>query len=300
MALTTVEAEALALARAGQTPPPGTAEADWVRFGLVTLLASMRQLRLARIDVLDAGRKADGSPVTAAEREVEDGITAALGRFLPEAVVVGEERGGIVPAAGWAVVVDPVDGTWGFATKTETWAITLAAIRDGEPVLGMVASPVTGEIGYAWHTGAARMLQISAVGEGDRAAAIPGPADPGAPLLVNLHPSRAAQSAMRALYESWVDGHIRMVRSPGGSPSWALLEAARGHYTYVNLWSKRRAEPWDLAAGTLIVRRAGGDVIDLSGSPIDPLTHHGPFVAAVSATARDRVVAMLRPVVGGD
>ena len=47
------------------------------------------------------------------------------------------------------------------------------------------------------------------------------------------------------------------------------MEAARGHFVYANLWSKRAAEAFDLAAAVLIVRQAGGDACDLDGEPID-------------------------------
>ncbi len=85
---------------------------------------------------------------------------------------------------------------------------------------------------------------------------------------------------------------MRMVRSPGGSPAWALLEAAKGSFVYVNLWSKRPAEAFDLAAACLLVRGAGGEITDLDGTPIDLVSHAGPFVAAVDEDHR-RIVAEL-------
>ena len=83
-----------------------------------------------------------------------------------------------------------------------------------------------------------------------------------------------------------------MVRSVGGSPSWALLEAAKGDFVYVNLWPAPAAQPWDLAAGVTLVRRAGGEVTDLEGNAIDELSHQGPFVAGTTEGARNRVIAV--------
>ena len=80
-----------------------------------------------------------------------------------------------------------------------------------------------------------------------------------------------------------------MVRSPGGSPAWALVEAAKGHFIYVNRWDRRPAEPWDLVGGVEIVRGAGGEVVDLEGAPIDTLRHSGPFVAGLSESGRETV-----------
>jgi fructose-1,6-bisphosphatase/inositol monophosphatase family enzyme len=83
------------------------------------------------------------------------------------------------------------------------------------------------------------------------------------------------------------------VRSCGGSPAWGLLEAARGHYVYVNAWAVRPAEPFELAAGVLLVRGAGGEVTDLGGAAIDLVRHAGPWLAAVDAEQRARVAAIV-------
>ena len=85
-------------------------------------------------------------------------------------------------------------------------------------------------------------------------------------------------------------GRVQMVRSPGGSPSWALLEAAKGKFVYVNLWSEPPTAPYDLAAGVLLVRGAGGEVTDFRGEPVDAMRHEGPFVAAVEQRARRTVL----------
>ena len=86
-------------------------------------------------------------------------------------------------------------------------------------------------------------------------------------LLVNVHPNRKGAWLLDTLYRAWQRAEVDMVRSPGGSPAWALVEVARGHFTYVNLWSKRPAQAYDLAAGAIIVRRAGGELIGLEGGP---------------------------------
>ena len=99
---------------------------------------------------------------------------------------------------------------------------------------------------------------------------------------------------MATLYRAWERRDIDMVRSPGGSPAWALVEAARGHFVYINLWSSRPAEAYDLAAGTLIVRGAGGEVSDPTGKPIDALRHSGPFVAGLNPRTTAQVTDLLR------
>jgi fructose-1,6-bisphosphatase/inositol monophosphatase family enzyme len=170
----------------------------------------------------------------------------------------------------------------------------ICVFLDGAPRIGFVASPLTGEIGYAVAGGGSRLIRLNLFGEDDQAADLPQPSTGPAPVLVNVHPSRDVGGAFAELLNAWRSDTVRMVRAPGGSPSWALLGAARGHFTYVNGWNAASAAPWDLAAGVLVIRGAGGEVVDLSGRPIDPLGHEGPFVAAVHADHRERILNVLR------
>jgi fructose-1,6-bisphosphatase/inositol monophosphatase family enzyme len=199
-------------------------------------------------------------------------------------------RGG----AGTAVAIDPIDGTRAFLAETETYGTTLAVIRDGEVVLGMVSNPTAGEIAYGVAGGASRLIRLSTFGEPDEASVLKRPATSERPLLVNIHPNRRGADLVAALYRAWERRDVAMVRSPGGSPAWALVESARGHFVYANLWSKRAAEAFDLAAAVLIVRQAGGDVYDLDGEPIDALRHRGPFVAGMDPKMIGRIAELMR------
>ena len=72
-----------------------------------------------------------------------------------------------------------------------------------------------------------------------------------------------------------------------------MLEAAKGSFVYVNLWSRRAAQAYDLAAGIMLVRGAGGDVTDLARTPIETTDHRGPFVAGIDEEARCKVAALV-------
>jgi fructose-1,6-bisphosphatase/inositol monophosphatase family enzyme len=272
----------------------GTDDAEWVGFGLRCLLEASRALREQAGALGEAvDLKSDGSPATRIEHEVERAIRARLAAFEPAAAFVGEETGGHLPRAGLAVAVDPVDGTWSFLTESPTWASTLAVFRDARPLAGFVANPATGELAYALVGERTRYLRVSAFGEPDAARTLPGPISR-EKLLVNLHPSRGAEPVLRALHEAWNKHELSLVRSSGGSPAWGLLQAALGHHVYVNTWSPRPAEPFELVAGGLLVRCAGGDVTDLAGAPIDLERHAGPWLAAIDGEQRRRVAALIR------
>ncbi len=274
--------------------------ASWTELGFYVLLEAGRLLRASRYKKAtrdSMSYKSDQSPATAVESEIEALLRRAVADFEPSATIVGEETGGVLPATGLAVAIDPVDGTWAFIAGTETFSATIAVFRDGVPFLGMVLNPTTGEIGYAASDQPTRLVHLGTFGEPDNAVQLPIRVRDATRVLVNVHPSRTATPLVGALYDAWRAGEIRMVRSPGGSPSWALLEAAKGRFVYTNLWSKSRAEPYDLAAGVLLVRQAGGEVVNLEGEPINALGHQGPFVAAVDEASRQVVTDIAKDVV---
>ncbi len=275
---------------------------DWMHFSLLAAMHACRLVREHRLTAAQGGssRKSDGSPVTRLEERIETFVREELARFAPEAAFVAEETGGYLPASGFALALDPIDGTWAFLNGTETCTTTIALYSDGRPIAGIVANPATGEIGYAEAGGRTRLVQLSLFGEEDRAISLPFPRTPSSGRLINLQPSKDDKVLYASLLKEWSEGNFSFLRSPGGSPSWSLLEAAKGEFVYINLWSRRGAQPYDLAPGTLLVRGAGGDVIDLAGNSIDVLRHEGPFVAGLLPEARERVVALLHRLYASD
>ncbi len=216
-----------------------------------------------------------------------------LDDFSLAASFIGEESGGALPASGDAVAIDPIDGTWSLLNRTATCAVSLAVFRDGAPFLGVILNPATGELGYACTGEQTRLIQVSAFGEEDFACDLPLDDSSAGSILVNLHPSKNAGSVSDQLFQDWASGNVKMVRMTGGSPAWALLEAAKGTSTYVNLWSRKPADAFDLAAGLLLLRGAGGHATDLSSNPIAAVGHHGPFVAGVDPAAVTTVTRVI-------
>ncbi len=296
MTLLPLEAEALNTPAADRSHgDPDDVEA-WIAFCLGLLMDAGRTVRGQRLVSWDEGTvdlKGDGTPATHVDHQVEDDIGRALRSFYPEAQLVGEESGGTLPSSGYALAVDPIDGTWAFITATATHASSLAVFQDGEPVLGFVGNPATGEIGYTHPAHGARLLQLDLFGEGTAAYALPlKRGEPGV-VLVSLHPTRSDFGPTQSLHRAWRAGELGMVRAPGGSPANALMETAKGMYTYANLWAKKPAAPYDLTAGVALVRAAGGEVEDLSGRPIDMVRHGGPFVAGLDVEARALVRGLI-------
>jgi fructose-1,6-bisphosphatase/inositol monophosphatase family enzyme len=294
--LSAIEREAVEAFRGGDATEAWDGVEDaWIAFGLRCLLESGRVLRgLATAFGERVELKEDGSPVTRVERDIEHDLRERLRRFLPAASFIGEETGGSLSSSGFAVAVDPVDGTWAFLSETSSWATVISVLRDGQPFGGFVANPVTGELAYALLGRGARLLRLSAFGEPLTAHTLPTHHAGGDEVLVSLQPDSDTKALRTALHEAWRRGELSVVRSPGGSPAWGLVEAARGHYVYLNAWSRTPSEPFDLVAGVLLVRGAGGDVVDANGEPIDATRHAGPWLAGVDAKKRSLVAAIVR------
>lgn len=270
-------------------------ETSWLQVAIASALEAAgpaRALRTAPLNEL-VSFKPDGSPVTTRERDIEDSIRNHFHAACSEVVVVGEEGGGEADSSRTTVAVDPIDGTWSLLSRTASHTISLAILKQGQPFVSVVLNPATGELAYAGRQTSSRLVQLSIFGEADQAASLPMEKVNEHAILVNVHPSRQAIDLMAALYRSWNANKIRMVRSPGGSPSWALLEAAKGSFVYVNLWSPEPADPYDLVPGVQLVQGAGGKILSYGGQVVDPQSHRGPFVAGIGDRACDQVLEIL-------
>ena len=298
MTLTQLETNCLEAFRHQRAPDLDAARSEkdaWLLFGLSVALEAGKWIREIRSRPL-AGIvqfKDDGSPVTEIEIEIELLCRRRLQSFSPTTSIIGEETAGELPTTGVAVAIDPIDGTWALLNRTATCAVSLAVFRDGSPFCGIVLNPATGEMSYSLSGERTRLLQVSAFGEDDFACDLPLSQVREAPVLVNLHPSRNAGPIAANFFSAWKESVFRMVRMAGGSPAWALLEVAKGSFAYVNLWSPKPADAFDLAAGVLLVQGAGGQVTDLTGQPIEPVGHEGPFVASLEESTQNIISAIV-------
>jgi len=194
--------------------------------------------------------KARGDWVTAADTASEDAIRAVLEREtgLP---VFGEEAGGVRADTGW--LVDPLDGTANFVHGLDAVGVSVGLVADGEPVVGVVHAPLLARTYAARKGGGAfrdeRRMHVSR-------------RPPEQAIVATGFPFRRKELLPR--YEPALDAALHRfedLRRVGGA-SLDLCWTAEGVFDgYFEL----RLGPWDVAAGALIVREAGGLVTDWSG-----------------------------------
>ena len=89
--------------------------------------------------------KADGSPVTVADRETERVIRDLLSQSYPQHALMGEEYGWTRSEQPYTWVVDPIDGTKSYLAGEPTYGMLLALLYDGAPVLGIIDIPALDE-----------------------------------------------------------------------------------------------------------------------------------------------------------
>ena len=102
---------------------------------------ALRHFRSARLRV---ERKADRSPVTAADRAIEERLRRALARACPGEFIVGEEFGAIGRVSDTYWTIDPIDGTRAFSRGLPSWAIMVGRVERGRAVLGVCDFPAIG------------------------------------------------------------------------------------------------------------------------------------------------------------
>ena len=209
--------------------------------------------------------KARADYVSAADRDSETAIRDVIRGRHDDVVILGEELSPEVAAEtvkkGLVFVVDPLDGTTNFLHGFPWYAVSIAALVDGALTAGVVLNIATGELFTAVSgTGARRNgqpIHVSKIEEPLKALVGTGfPFKNGDQVDDYL---RGFGAAMREA------AGVRRV----GSAALDLADVAAGRYEA--FWELMLA-PWDIAAGILLVREAGGVVTDLTGAPA-PVAH---------------------------
>ena len=198
--------------------------------------------------------KAAGDYVTAVDREAEAAAVAVLRGASPDIPVVAEEGGGEGGDRSW--IVDPVDGTTNLVRGFPVVGVSVALMEEGRPVVGAVAGPHLGEIWSAVEGGGA------VDGRGRRLTVAQHA--PAASVVATGFPFRRKDEATLARYLSVFMGALISFEDlrRAGAASLDLAYAAAGVF---DGFFELNLSLWDIAAGALLVREAGGVVTDWLG-----------------------------------
>jgi myo-inositol-1(or 4)-monophosphatase len=195
--------------------------------------------------------KSPNNPVSEADLAVDRFLRRELGALLPSAAWLSEETADdkVRTQSGLIWLVDPIDGTRDFVAGRKGWAVSVALVSGGRPLIGMLIAPARGE---EW---------IAVAGEGARLN--------NAPIRAS---TRAALAGARVPTHSLPreDRDLVAVEQPNSiALRIAMVADNRADLVATVRWGYE----WDIAAATLIAREAGAEVTDAFGHPLEYNKH---------------------------
>lgn len=204
--------------------------------------------------------------VTDVDRRAEGIIRDCVLAAFPESTVLGEELSPeVASSAPFLWVVDPLDGTANYLHAYPAYAVSIGLLLDGHLAVGVVLDIERDRLYHATAGGGAwlgtQRLQVSTV------------RDPAQALIGTGYPFKWPE-----LLPAYLAQFSRILKTTAGirragSAALDFVDVALGRFD--GFWELMLA-PWDVAAGALIVREAGGVVTDLAGST--DVVRHGAFV----------------------
>jgi myo-inositol-1(or 4)-monophosphatase len=220
-----------------------------------------------RRDTITWEEKTRGDFVSEIDVASERAIGEVVRERHPDARLLAEElSSATMDGAGLLFVADPLDGTTNFLHGFPWYAVSVAALVDGEAVAGAVLNAANGELFTATLGGGARKngqpIEVSRITDPIRSLVGTGfPFKENSPVHEYLHPLPRIMQQTSG------------IRRPGAA-ALDLADVACGRFEA--FWELMLA-PWDIAAGLLLVREAGGVATDLTGAPAE-VKHTGLVV----------------------
>ena len=221
--------------------------------------------------------------VTDADRRSEALIVDRLRTHFPKHAIVSEEGGGHETSSDYCWYVDPLDGTTNFAHGFPMFAVSLGLVYRHESIAGVVYDPVREEL-FSAERGAGsylnhKRIRVSKVGSLTEG------------LLATGFPPFADNNNFNVKLFSRFMQLSHGIRRPG-SAALDLCSVAAGRFEA--FW-ELKLNPWDKAAGSLVVTEAGGRVSDLAGGPLKLL---GDEILSSNGLVHDEMCQVFAEVAG--
>jgi myo-inositol-1(or 4)-monophosphatase len=232
-----------------------------------------------------AETKGEFDLITEADRASEKLVVEKLRAYFPSHTIVAEEGGGQTGSSEYRWYVDPLDGTTNFAHSFPMFNVTLGLERAGEMIAGVIYDPVRQEMFTAERGAGAylnhRRLHVSRTQRLADSLASTG------------FPSRKRHHNVNIHFYYQLAMASHGVRRTGS----AALDLAWVACGRLDFFWEFGLKPWDQAAGTLLVREAGGATSDMRGQP-HSITDSDDLLADNGAL-HEEVLRMFREIFGG-
>ena len=233
------------------------------------------------VENLQVSLKGPANFVSAADRRAEEILHAELSKARKDFSFLMEERGEVAGKDASNVwVVDPLDGTTNFLHGIPLFAISIAHVKDGEPQAGLVFNPVTDEL-FVAERGKGAFLHNRRLRVAARKTLTDCVVTCGIP-----HRGRGDLAQFRKEL-TVVQEQVAGIRRTGAA-ALDLAWVAAGRF---DAFWERNLSPWDMAAGMVLIREAGGYVTDADGG--DKILDKGSVVVGNEEIQRS-LLALLK------
>lgn len=221
---------------------------------IIRQAGEIAKTRFADLSSLEIAEKSKHEIITSVDEELEEIIINKFQFEFPEYSILSEEEGEIEGDSDYLWVVDPLDGTTNFSLKNPFFSISIGLFYKKEPMLGFVYAPVTEELYSA-------QKEKGATLEGEQMSVSKVDAVEDATLAFCHGYSQEAVTKMAQLFPK-LKTDSRTLRQFGA----ASLETAMTASGRLDGFMIPGVNAWDVAAGALMVREAGGEVTDFEGN----------------------------------
>lgn len=246
-------------------------------FAAARKAGSILRERLGKIKAVDY--KSAFNIVTDVDKQSEDAVISILKSEFPDHQILAEETGAHKASTAKRWLIDPLDGTTNYAHGYPFFCVSIGFEDAGVMQFGVVFNPISEELFWAERGQGAYLNDKRITVSANKTLATS--------LLVTGFPpdTQTAKISNMAEFARITDMSHGVRRD--GSAALDLSFVACGRFD--GFWELKLA-PWDLAAGTLIVREAGGTVSNLTGGPFDMSTGH---VVADNGLIHDELIKAL-------
>jgi myo-inositol-1(or 4)-monophosphatase len=250
--------------------------------------AAGQRIEIGRRAGVTVDYKGRNDLVTNVDREVETFLRAEIKELFPEDRIVGEEYGTEDGVDGdgedglhrqW--LIDPIDGTTNFSMGVPIYCVSIALFAGGETVVGAIYDPTRDELFSARRGHGTRVdgMEVKSSAEQDLSHAV----------MVTGFPPIKTDDTFESIV--WKFGHVarasRGVRRLGS----AALDLAYIATGRIDGFWEFNLNPWDTAAGYLMVEEAGGRVTQADGAPFSPFAKS---VVATNGHIHDSLLDVLK------
>lgn len=202
--------------------------------------------------------KGHGNYVTAVDTGVQNFLQEKLSQLYPEIQFMGEEKNNEeIDFSGKVWILDPIDGTANLVRDFGQSAVSLALVENGIPIIGVVYNPFSNEL-YAAERGKGATLN----GHPINVTCATRVADSLLAIGTCPYHKEMGKEIFASLYNVWmVAEDIRRIGAAALDLCHVAAGRADGMFEHI-------LNPWDIAAGVLLVEEAGGLVTNINGGPI--------------------------------